>query len=242
MFSIFKKEVNSFLSSLVGYLAIAVFLIGTGLFVWIFPQFSVIRYGFSDLSSFFALAPYVLLFLVPAITMRSLAEEQQTGTMELLLTRPLSLWQILMGKYLAAVFLVGISILPTLTYYFSVYELGFPKGNIDRGASFGAYLGLFGLGSVFCAIGIFASSLSKNQIVAFLVAFFLCAFFYEAFDNLAGLELFFAKTDALVESLGLSYHYKALSKGLVDSYNLVYLASVAGFFLLASRMMIERNK
>jgi ABC-2 type transport system permease protein len=242
MFSIFKKEVNLFLSSLVGYIAVAIFLLGTGLFLWVFNDYSVIEYGYSDLSVFFRMAPYVFLFLIPAITMRTLAEEQQTGTLELLITRPLSNWQIILGKYLACLFLVALAILPTLIYYLSVYELGFPKGNLDKGASWGAYLGLFFLGSAFCSIGLFTSALTKNQIVAFLLAFFTCAFFFEAFSSIARFDLFFGKTDTIIEAIGINYHYDSLSKGLISSRDLIYFASFSGFFLYLSKVVMERNQ
>lgn len=242
MFSIYKKEINLFLSSLVGYLSVAVFLVATGLFVWVFPTYSVIDYGFSGLDSFFEMSPYVFLFLIPAITMRMLSEEMQTGTFELLATRPLTDWQIIMGKYLASISLVALALLPTLIYYFSVYELGLPKGNIDSGAAFGSYIGLFLLGSVFAAIGMFASSLSQNQIVAFLWALFLCAFCYDAFANLSKLSIFLGKTDAIVEKLGISYHYQSISRGLVDFRDVIYFFTIISFFLLATKLMLEKRK
>jgi ABC-2 type transport system permease protein len=242
MISIFKKEVNLFLSSLIGYIAIGVFLIATGLFFWVFPDYSVINYGFSSMDSFFGMAPYIFLFLIPAITMRSFAEETQTGTMELLATRPISDWEIILGKYLACVFLVLLAILPTFVYYYSVYQLGMPKGNLDVGATWGSYLGLFSLGAVFVAIGIFCSSITSNQIIAFILALFLCGFFYDAFASLAQLQVFYAKTDAIVESIGISYHYASISRGVIDSRDVIYFLSMITAFLAFTKFAVEKRK
>jgi len=242
MISIFKKEVNLFLSSLIGYIAIGVFLLATGLFLWVFPDYSVINYGFSDLGSFFIMAPYVFLFLIPAITMRTFAEETQTGTMELLATKPISDWEIILGKYLACVFLVLLAILPTFIYYYSVSQLGMPKGNLDVGATWGSYFGLFGLGAVFVSIGVFCSSLTTNQIIAFMLGLFLCGFFYDAFASLARLPMFYGSNDALVESLGISYHYASVSRGLIDSRDVIYFVSMIIAFLGLTKFSLEKRK
>jgi len=242
MWSIFYKEVNLFLSSLVGYLAIAVFLVGTGLFMWVFPDYSVISYGFSSMDSFFGMAPYVFLFLIPAITMRSFAEEFQSGTIELLVTRPLSDWQILFGKYLACIFLILLSILPTFIYYFTIWELGMPKGNLDVGATWGSYIGLFFLGATFASIGVFASAITKNQIVAFILGLFFCAFTYDAFSSISRLPIFFGGADSIVESLGINFHYASISRGLIDSRDLIYFFSVIAVFLFAAKTALERRK
>jgi len=242
MWSIFFKEVNLFLSSLIGYVAIAVFLIGTGLFMWFFPDYSVISYGFASMDSFFGMAPYIFLFLIPAITMRSFAEEIQTGTIELLVTRPLSDWQILFGKYLACLFLIILSIVPTFIYFFSVWELGMPKGNLDIGATWGSYIGLFFLGATFAAIGIFASSITKNQIVAFILGLFFCAFSYDAFSSLSRLPIFFGGVDSVVESLGINFHYASISRGLVDTRDLLYFLSMISVFLFAAKTALEKRK
>ncbi len=242
MLSIFKKEVNLFLSSLIGYISIGVFLVATGLFFWVFPDYSVITYGFSSLDSFFRMAPYIFLFLIPAITMRTFAEETQTGTMELLATRPISDWEIILGKYFACVFLVMLSILPTLIYYYSVYQLGMPKGNLDVGTTWGSYLGLFGLGAVFVAIGIFSSSITNDQIIAFMISLFLCGFFYDAFSSFARLEIFYAKADAIVESIGINYHYASISRGLIDSRDVIYFAAMIIGFLGCTKFVLEKRK
>ena len=242
MLNIFFKEVNSFLSSLIGYIAIGVFLLGTGLFMWVFPDYSVITYGFSTMESFFGMAPYIFLFLIPAITMRSFAEEIQTGTIELLATRPLSDWQIILGKYFACLFLVLFSILPTFIYYFSIYELGMPKGNLDIGATWGSYIGLFSLGAVFVAIGIFASSVTKNQIIAFILGLFLCAFFYDAFSSISHLPIFFGGLDTAVEYIGINFHYASISRGLVDTRDLLYFISMIAAFLFLTKTALEKRK
>ena len=181
MLTILKKEISSYLSSLVAYVTIGVFLLVLGLFLWVFPQSSILDYGYAGLDSLFSTAPYLFMFLIPAITMRSLAEERKEGTFELLLTRPLTDWQIVLGKYFASLLLVFFALAPTLVYYYSVYTLGAPQGNIDTGGVIGSYIGLFLLGGSFCAIGLFASSISKNQIIAFTIAVFLCFFFYSGF-------------------------------------------------------------
>jgi ABC-2 type transport system permease protein len=242
MFSIFKKEVNLFLSSLIGYMSIAVFLLGTGLFVWFFPDYSIIDYGMATLEPFFRMAPYILLFLIPAITMRTFAEEMQVGTFELLATRPISDWQILLGKYFASIFLLLLAILPTLVYYFSVYELGLPKGNIDTGATFGSYIGLYFLGCVFVAIGIFASALMSNQIVAFIFALFLCAFCFDSFSSIAKIPIFYGGLDAIIEKIGINYHYMSMSRGLVALSDVVYFLSAITIFLAGTKTLLERRQ
>ena len=166
MYSILKKEITSYLSSLVAYVTIGVFLLVLGLFLWVFPDSSILDYGYAGLESLFNTAPYLFMFLIPAITMRSLAEERKEGTFELLLTRPLTDGQIVLGKFFACILLVLFALIPTLVYYYSVYSLGDPPGNVDTGAVIGSYIGLFLLGSGFAAIGLFASSVSKNQIIA----------------------------------------------------------------------------
>ena len=242
MFSLFRKEVAAFFSSLIGYIAIIVFLLTCGLFLWVFPDTAILDYGYSGLDNLFALAPWVFTFLIPAITMRSFSEEFRAGTMELLATRPISNWQIIGGKYLAALFLVLCALLPTFTYVITIYQLGAPPGNLDTGAIMGSYIGLFLLGASFTAIGIFASSLTSNQIVAFLLSVFLCFFCYTAFDYLSKLDLFYAKADSLVEWLGINAHYAAISRGVIDTRDLVYFGSFIALFLLLTRLVLERQR
>lgn len=242
MFSLFRKEVAAFFSSLIGYIAIIVFLLTCGLFLWVFPDTAILDYGYAGLDNLFALAPWVFTFLIPAITMRSFSEEFRAGTMELLATRPISNWQIIGGKYLAALFLVLCALLPTFTYVITIYQLGAPPGNLDTGAIMGSYIGLFLLGAAFTAIGIFASSLTNNQIVAFLLSVFLCFFCYTAFDYLSKLDLFYAKADSLVEWLGINAHYTAISRGVIDTRDLVYFGSFIALFLLLTRLVLERQR
>lgn len=240
LLTIFRKEVASFFNSLIAYLVICVFLVGIGLFFWIFPG-NILESGAADMGVLFAMAPWFYLFLIPAITMRSFAEEFKLGTIELLATKPISDWQILLGKYLAAVFLVLFALLPTLTFYISIYLLALPVGSVDNGAIWGAYLGLFGIGAAFAAIGIFCSSLTDNQIVAFILGVFVSFFLYTAFDFLAELPVFGRWNDAVL-NLGLNEHYRSLSRGVIDSRDVLYYLSVIFFFLFASRNVLASKK
>lgn len=242
MFTLLRKEVSSFLNSLIGYSVIIVFLLINGLFLWIFPmQFNIPDYGFASIDNLFLLAPWVFLFLIPAITMRSFAEEQRSGTMELLLTKPLTDLEIIMAKYLAGVVLVLLSLLPTLVYFFSVYRLGQPVGNIDLGGTWGSYLGLLFLGAGFTAIGIFASSISGNQIISFLIAVFLCGFIYIGFEFIYGLSLF-GKIDLFIQQLGISAHYTSMSRGVIDTRDVIYFLSLIAVFVMLTRFNLERRK
>ncbi len=235
MIRIFAKEFNSYLNSLIAYLVIGVFLTGIGLLLWVFPETSVLDYGFADMETLFSMGPYVLIFLIPAITMKSFAEEKKLGTMELLLTKPLTDFDIVLGKFLASFLLVLVALLPTLIYYFSISRLGNPVGNIDTPGVIGSYIGLSLLSFVFCAIGIFASSLTANQIVSFILAAFLCFIFYTGFDSLATLS---SASALMIKQFGILYHYEALSKGLVDSRDVIYFLSVAGLMLLGAKTVI----
>lgn len=237
MISILSREFNGFLNSLIAYLVIGVFLTAIGLLMWVFPETSVLEYGYADMDTLFSLAPYVYMFLIPAITMKSLAEEKRGGTMELLLTRPLSDWDIILGKYLASFLLVIFSILPTLVYYFSVRALGDPVGNVDTSGVIGSYIGLILLGGVFCSVGIFASSITPNQIVAFIVAAFLSFLLFSGFDSLSALNTWSAWV-LVIKQFGMLYHYESLGKGLIDSRDLIYFFSVAFMFLLLTKTVI----
>jgi len=234
MIRIFAKEFNSFLNSLIAYLVIGVFLTAIGLLLWVFPE-NVMDYGFADMDTLFSMAPFVFIFLIPAITMKSFAEENKMGTMELLLTKPLSDWDIVLGKFGASFALTLIALLPSLIYYFSISALGNPAGNIDTAGVIGSYVGLSLLALVFCAIGILASSLTVNQIVSFLLAAFLCFIVYTGFDSLATLSGSFALT---IKQFGILYHYEALSKGLIDSRDVIYFLSVAGLMLLGTKTVV----
>ncbi len=238
MFAIFKKEIRSFFGSLIAYLVIAVFLLGISLFMWVFPNSNVLDYGYADMDTLFSTSPYIFLFLIPAITMRSFAEERKTGTIELLFTRPLRAWDIVLGKYFACFCLVLFALLPTLLYYYSVYQLGNPVGNVDTAGTMGSYFGLILLGAVFTAIGLCASAFTKDQIISFILAFFLCFVFYQGFSSLASAD------DAggfsyYVMQLGIDYHYNTIRKGLIDSRDLVYFFSIIFIMLFITKWKIK---
>lgn len=242
MFTLFQKEVSSFLNSLIGYVTISVFLLINGLFLWVFPlDFNILDYGYAGLDGLFMLAPFVFLFLIPAITMRSFADEKRSGTIELLFTRPITDMQIVVAKYLASVVLVLLSLLPSLIYFYSVYQLGFPKGNIDMGATWGSFIGLLFLGASFAAIGIFVSSITDNQIVAFVLAVFISGFFYIGFDFIHSLSLF-GSVDLFIKSLGINEHYNSMSRGVIDTRDMLYFLSLISIFLLLTRVSLESRK
>ncbi|KAA9345771.1 gliding motility-associated ABC transporter permease subunit GldF [Adhaeribacter soli] len=241
MFSILRKEINSFLNSLIAYIVIGVFLVVTGLYMWFFPQSNVLDYGYADLQPLFSIAPWVFLFLIPAITMRSFAEERKAGTIELLLTRPLTDLQIILGKYFACLLLVIFALLPTLIYYVSVYFLGDPEGNIDSAGVAGSYIGLVFLAAVFTSIGIFASSISKDQIISFIVAVLLCFIVYTGFDMLASIDVW-GKLSYFISYLGIQFHYETISKGLIDSRDVLYFVSVSALMILATKLVLESRK
>lgn len=242
MISIFKKEINTFFSSLIGYIVIGVFLIYLSLMMWVFPDTSIFEYSYATLDQLFELAPTIFVFLIPAITMRSFAEEIQTGTIELLTTRPLTDVQIILGKFFACVLLVVFALIPTLIYYYTIYSLGSPVGNIDTGATWGSYIGLILLGASFVAMGIFASSISKNQIISFVVAVFLCFIFFWMFDMISRIPIFVGKTDDIVQALGIQAHYNNISRGVVDSRDIIYFLSLIAFFVMATKVSLESRK
>jgi ABC-2 type transport system permease protein len=239
--SILNKEINGFFSSLAAYISMAVFLLVTGLFLWVFPDSSILDYGYAGLDSFFNIVPYLFMFLIPAITMRSLAEEQKDGTFELLATRPLSDWQIVLGKFLASLLIVIMTLVPTLIYYISVYQLGITKGNIDTGAVIGSYLGLILLGGAFTSIGLFTSSLGKNQIIAFTLSVFLCFLSFSAFDSISKL-IAFQSFENSITGLGINQHYLSISRGVLDSRDFIYFISFAGLFLLLTKTRLGARK
>jgi ABC-2 type transport system permease protein len=240
MHSLILKEVRVFLGSLIGHIVIVVFLLITGLFLWVFPQ-NILESGYADLGPLFFMAPWVFLFLVPAVTMRSFSEERRTGTMELLLTKPLSELQIVLAKYLAAVVLVVLALLPTLVYWYSLHELAVPRGNLDTGGIIGSYIGLLFLGSCFAAVGILASALTDSQIVAFLIAVFLCFLLYMGFELIASFDAFGA-LDGPLRSIGIHAHYTSMSRGVIDSRDVLYYLGMIVIFLLLTRTTIQSRK
>jgi ABC-2 type transport system permease protein len=241
MWSILKKEVSGFLSSLIAYISMIVFLLVMGLFVWVFPDTSILEYGFASLDSFFGVAPWIFLFLIPAITMRSFSEENKSGTIELLVTRPITDLQIILGKYFAGLIIVLVTLLPTLLYYYTIYQLGATKGNVDSGAVIGSYIGLIFLAASIVSIGIFASSISDNQIVAFILAVFISFICFAGFDSFSKLDLF-GKVDNIIAQLGINDHYQSMSRGVVDSRDLIYFLGFIGFFILLTKTVLESRK
>ena len=237
MLAILKKEINSFFASPIGYLVIAIFLLLNGLFLWIFKgEFNILDNGFADLSTFFLLAPWILIFLIPAVTMRSFSDEKKQGTLELLLTKPISTLQLVLGKYFGAFVLIIIALLPTLLYVYTVYQLGNPTGNIDFGSTLGSYFGLLFLVAAYTAIGVFASTLSDNQIVAFIVAVFLCLFFFIGFEGVADVA-----SSNVIEQLGMNAHFKSMSRGVLDTRDIIYFLSVTILFIALTKFNIKKQ-
>jgi ABC-2 type transport system permease protein len=240
MFSILKKELRVFFSNATGYIVIGIFLILTGLFLWVIPgEYNMLDSGYANVDGLFYLAPWLFLFLCPAVTMRLFAEEKQTGTWELLVTKPVSKLHITLGKYFAGWMLVTLALLPTLLYYFSVWYLAEPMGNVDSGAFWGSFIGLLFLAAVYVAIGTFSSSLSNNQIISFVVAVVLSFFFYYGFEVIAS---FFSSGQSIqvIETLGIHSHYKSMSRGVIDSRDVLYFVLVCYGFLLATVWKIKR--
>lgn len=242
MLAVFNKEIKQFFSSLVGYIAIGIFLVLSALFTFVFPSTSVLDSGFATLDTFFSNAPLFYLFLIPAITMRLFAEEYNKGTIELLLTKPLTSNQIIGGKFLAAAAIVVFALLPTLVYYFSINKIAFPVGNVDTGGIIGSYIGLLLLGVAFVAIGTFSSALTNNQIISFLVAVLLSFLCYMGFDFIAQLPAFAGKWDYFIEHLGMNAHYLSMSRGVIDTRDLIYFISITLSFLLFTKFFLNQKK
>ena len=229
MKSIVLREIKSFFGSPIGYLVIAIFLLINGLFLWVFEgEYNILKTGFADMTPFFTLAPWILIFLIPAVTMRSFSDEKKQGTLELLFTKPLSIWQIVNGKFLGALLLILMAIVPTFIYVWTIYGLGMPEGNIDMGSTIGSYFGLLFLISGYSSIGIFTSTLSENQIVAFIVAVFLCFFLYFGFEGLATVV---PNISNFISALGMQDHYKSMSRGVIDTRDIIYFVSITIAFL-----------
>ncbi|MFN8255795.1 MAG: gliding motility-associated ABC transporter permease subunit GldF [Bacteroidales bacterium] len=242
MFQLLKKEISSFFSSLIGYIVVIVFLLSTAMFLWIFPgDFNLLDNGYASLDSFFILAPWVFLFLVPAVTMRLFADEKKSGTIELLFTKPFTDFQIIAAKYLSGLLLVLLSLLPTFIYYISVYMLGSEPGNLDTGGTWGSYIGLFFLAAIYVAIGLFSSSLSENQIISFLIGVLLCFFFYIGFESISSFN-FLESISEIIVNLGINEHYKSMSRGVIDIRDLVYFISVIVLFLFTTKTKLESRK
>lgn len=241
MINIYLKEIGQYFYSLIAYIVISVFLISMGLILWVFPETSVLDYGYAEMDSFFNLSPYILMFLIPAITMRSFSEEYKTGTIELLYTRPYTDWSIIMGKYLSSLTVIILAIVPTITYYISLYNLSQPIGNIDTSGIIGSYIGLVLLSAVFCAIGIMCSSFTENQIIAFIVGVFVSFIVYSGFRSIAGIDVWLSSSSVL-DQLGIVFHYESLSKGVIDTRNVIYFCVSSFLFLLYTWFILSRRK
>lgn len=242
MFAIFTKELKDFFSSLTGYISAIVFLLIIGLVMWVIPgDLNVLDSGYATLDSLFSIAPWVFLFLVPAVTMRTFSEEKRSGTIELILTRPISDTQMVLGKFFASVVLVLIILIPALLFYLSVYLLGNPVGNIDTGGTWGSFIGLFFLASAYAAVGIFTSSLTDNQIVSFILSMLLCFLLYTGLESLALLDAFSGVKYFLV-SLSISEHYSSMSRGVIDTRDVVYFVALSSLFIIFTRTKLESRK
>jgi len=239
MWSICKKELRQFFSSLTGYIAIIVFLLVNGLVFFVFPG-NILEYGYATLEPFFSFAPWVLLFLASAVSMRSFADEYKSGTYELLRTKPLSAWQVVTGKFGGSLIVALIALLPTLVYYITINQLAATTG-IDAGAAAGSYLGLFLLTAVFTAIGVCVSSFTSNAVVAFIISIVACILFYFGFTAISQLSLFNGGSDYYIEMLGIDYHYQSISRGVIDTRDLVYFVSLVLFFLLVTRQNLQKK-
>ena len=232
MFPILKKEFNSFFAGPIAYLVIGLFLLMNGLYLWVFKDdFNILNAGFSDLSPFFYMTPWLFVFLIPAITMKSFANEFSSGTIEILKTNPISDWQIVLGKFSASLLLVVVALVPTLTYVFSINELGDPIGNLDFGSTIGSYVGLLLLATTYTAIGLFTSTLSKNQIVAFISGVFITFFLFYGFDAISNS----LGNDLSIKKMGINEHFKSISRGVIDTRDILYFLSVTIFFLYITK-------
>ncbi len=242
MITIFKKEFLGFFSSLTAYVVIIVFLLINSLFLWILPgNYNLLDYGYSDLDGMFNMAPFAFMFLIPAITMRFFSEEHRSGTIDLLLSKPISDLKIILAKYFAAFALVVFSIIPTLIYFYSVYQLGFPKGNLDIGAFWGSFIGLIFLGASFTSIGLFSSVITKNQILSFVISVALIALFYLGFEFAFSSNAINSNA-LLIQNLGMSSHYVSISRGVIDSRDLIYFFSFIFIFIFLSRTILGSRK
>lgn len=230
MFSIAKKELHQFFISLTGYITIVLFLLVNGLFLFVLKDSNIFDFGYATLDKFFELAPWIFLFLIPAITMRSLADEFKTGTFEILQTRPLTKWQIILGKYFAIIIVILFSLLPTLVYVVTIKSLS--AGGIDSGGITGSYIGLIFLAAVFSAIGLCCSGFTNNAVIAFLISAFGCLVLYFGFNAISQLPVLQGKADYYVEMLGIDFHYRSISRGVIDTRDIIYFLSIIYFFLL----------
>ena len=240
MWAVCKKELGQYFSSLTAYIAIVVFLLLNGLFLFVFPDTNVFDYGYATLEKFFELAPWILLLLVPAITMRSFSDEFRAGTFEILRTRPITSWQVLLGKYFGSLVVVLCSLLPTILYVFTIQTLS-SEGGIDTGGTIGSYFGLVFLAAAFTAIGICCSSFSNNAVIAFLIAAFVCFIMYNAFNAVSRIPSFASGADYYIEMLGIDFHYRSISRGVMDSRDIIYFLSLVFLFLQITTRSLQKK-
>lgn len=241
MLAIFKKEINQFFSGVTGYVAIILFLLANGLFLFVFPDTSLLDTGYANLDPLFDLAPLLYLLLIPAITMRSFADEFKTGTMELLSTKPLSGWDIVLGKFFSSFVIVVISLLPTVIYYFAIRQLSVNPSLLDNGGIIGSYTGLLLLGATFTAVGIWSSSLTANAMVAFLISVFTSYIFYNGFDAISRIPAFSGGADYYLQMAGIKFHYLSISRGVIDSRDVIYFCSVTWLMLYLTKISLQRK-
>ena len=238
MRSIFIKEINSFFSSIVGYVALLVFLVACGLFLWVIPEYSILGYGFAAMDRFFEIAPWLLLLLVPAVTMRSFSDEFRTGTIEWLSTKPLTDLEIILGKYFATLALIVFALLPTLIYVYTISVLALPNNDPDAGAIIGSYAGLLFLAATFASVGVFCSSLTGNQVVGFLISLLSCYVLYTGFEHLSKIPNMAQGVDYYLSMIGMEFHYNSISRGLIDTRDVVYFLSVIILFIALTRFTL----
>ena len=240
MFAIFKREIQSFFTAPIGYLIVGLFLLLNGLFLWVFKgDYNIFDYGFADLSNFFLLAPWIFVFLIPAITMKSFSEERKLGTLELLLIKPISIWKVILGKFWGTCVLCLIAIVPTIIYVFAISDLGIIPGNYDTGVVIGSYFGLLFLLSSYVSIGLFASTLSENQIVAFIIGILLCFLLFNGFDAISTLFTS-GDTQLQIQQLGARAHFESIARGIIDTRDLIYFISITLFFLYLTHVRLSR--
>jgi gliding motility-associated transport system permease protein len=240
MISIAKKELRQFFSGLTGYITIILFVVVNGLYLFVLKDSNIFDFGYATLDKFFDLAPWIFIFLVPALAMRSLSEEYKTGTFEILQTRPLTKWQITLGKYFAVLTVVLTALLPSLLYVFTIHSLS-AAGGIDGGGIAGSYIGLIFLAAVFAAISIWCSGLTSNAVIAFLLGAFASLIFYFGFSALSKLPVFTGNADYYIEMLGIDFHYRSISRGVVDTRDLIYFLSIIFLFLFATQKKISKK-
>lgn len=240
MKAILFREINSFFGTPIGYLVIAIFLILNGLFLWVFEgDYNILNSGYADLSPFFILSPWILIFLIPAVTMKSFSDEKKQGTLELLFTKPISILEIVLGKFFAAVILIILAIIPTYIYVVLISGLGLPEGNIDFGSTIGSYFGLLFLVIGYAAIGIFTSTISENQIVAFILSVMICFFCYFGFEAVAGVFKNFGNE---ISFFGMQNHFKSMSRGVLDTRDLIYFLTISALFLMLTVFKLKSDK